>query len=149
MTLDDLKTWTTHRPTLADALGIELTAFTDEYLEGRMPVDGRTHQPAGLLHGGASVALAETLGSIGAATRIDVSRQMCVGLEINANHVRGVRTGFVVGRASALHIGRATQVWEIKITEESTGKLVCVSRITMAVLDLPAAAAAGAPPFAA
>ena len=139
MTLDDLKTWTTHRPTLADALGIELTAFTDEYLEGRMPVDGRTHQPAGLLHGGASVALAETLGSIGAATRIDVSRQMCVGLEINANHLKGVRDGWVRGRATPVHVGRSTQVWEIRITHEETGVLVCISRITMAVIDLPAA----------
>jgi 1,4-dihydroxy-2-naphthoyl-CoA hydrolase len=105
MTLDDVKTWASHRPTLADALGIELTALTEDYLEGRMPVDGRTHQPMGLLHGGASVALAETLGSIGAATRIDVTRQACVGLEINANHIKGVRDGWVRGRASALHVG--------------------------------------------
>jgi len=137
MTLDDIKSWTNQRPTLADALGIELTALTDEYLEGRMPVDGRTHQPMGLLHGGASVALAETLGSIGAATRLpDRTQQACVGLEINANHLRGVKAGFVVGRARPLHVGRSTQVWEIKITEESTGKLVCISRITMAVIDL-------------
>ncbi|MGI4834426.1 MAG: hotdog fold thioesterase [Janthinobacterium lividum] len=139
MTLDDIKSWTSQRPTLADALGIELTALTDEYLEGRMPVDGRTHQPMGLLHGGASVALAETLGSIGAATRLpDRTRQGCVGLEINANHLRGVKAGYVVGRARPLHVGRSTQVWEIRITEEGTDKLVCVSRITMAVIDLPA-----------
>jgi 1,4-dihydroxy-2-naphthoyl-CoA hydrolase len=139
MTLDDVKTWVSHRPTLADTLGIELTALTDTYLEGRMPVDGRTHQPMGLLHGGASVALAETLGSIGAATRIDVTRQACVGLEINANHIKGVREGWVRGRATALHVGRTTQVWEIRITHEETGALVCISRITMAVIDLPAA----------
>ncbi|RZK92108.1 MAG: hotdog fold thioesterase, partial [Hymenobacter sp.] len=95
MTLDDVKIWASHRPTLADSLGIELTDITEHYLEGRMPVDGRTHQPMGLLHGGASVALAETLGSIGAATRIDVTRQACVGLEINANHIKGVREGWV------------------------------------------------------
>lgn len=137
MTLNDIKSWTNQRPTLADALGIELTALTAEYLEGRMPVDGRTHQPMGLLHGGASVALAETLGSIGAATRLpDRTRQACVGLEINANHLRGVKSGFVVGRARPLHVGRSTQVWEIKITEEGTDKLVCISRITMAVVDL-------------
>ena len=137
MTLDDVKSWTRQRPTLADALGIELTALTDEYLEGRMPVDNRTHQPMGLLHGGASVALAETLGSIGAATRLpDRTRQACVGLEINANHLRGVKSGFVVGRARPLHVGRSTQVWEINITEEGTDKLVCVSRITLAVIDL-------------
>ena len=137
MTLDDIKAWTAHRPTLADALGIELVALTDDYLEGRMPVDGRTHQPMGLLHGGASVALAETLGSIGAATRIDSSRQACVGLEINANHIKGVREGWVRGRATALHVGRTTQVWEIRITHEETGALVCISRITMAIIDLP------------
>ncbi|NML64949.1 hotdog fold thioesterase [Hymenobacter sp. RP-2-7] len=137
MTLADIQRWTSQRPTLADALGIELTALTDEYLEGRMPVDGRTHQPMGLLHGGASVALAETLGSIGAATRLpDRTRQACVGLEINANHLRGVQSGFVVGRARPLHVGRSTQVWEIRITEEGTDKLVCISRITMAVIDL-------------
>jgi len=138
MTLDDVKTWVAHRPTLADALGIELTALHDDYLEGRMPVDGRTHQPLGLLHGGASVALAETLGSIGAATRIDVTKKTCVGLEINANHIKGVRSGWVRGRATALHVGRTTQVWEIRITHEETGALVCISRITMAVIDLPA-----------
>ena len=138
MTLDDLNRWTSQRPTLADALGIELVALTDDYLEGRMPVDGRTHQPMGLLHGGASVALAETLGSIGAATRLaDPTRQGCVGLEINANHLKGVRDGWVRGRATPLHVGRSTQVWEIRITHEETGALVCISRITMAVIDLP------------
>ena len=140
MTLDDVKIWASHRPTLADSLGIELTDITEHYLEGRMPVDGRTHQPMGLLHGGASVALAETLGSIGAATYIDVTKQACVGLEINANHIKGVRDGWVRGRATALHIGRSTQVWEIRITHEETGALVCISRITMAVIDLPATA---------
>ena len=139
MTLDDVKIWASHRPTLADSLGIELTDITEHYLEGRMPVDGRTHQPMGLLHGGASVALAETLGSIGAATRIDVTKQACVGLEINANHIKGVRDGWVRGRATALHVGRSTQVWEIRITHEETGALVCISRITMAVIDLPTA----------
>ena len=104
-----------------------------------MPVDHRTHQPMGLLHGGASVALAETLGSIGAILQVDRSKQACVGLEINANHLKGVRSGYVVGRAEALHVGRSTQVWEIKIRHEETDALVCVSRITMAVSDLPAA----------
>ena len=139
MTLDELKTWAGSRPNLAHALGIELCAATADYLEGRMPVDGRTHQPMGLLHGGASVALAETLGSIGAATRIDRSNQAAVGLEINANHLKGVRDGWVRGRAVPVHIGRRTQVWEIRITHEETGALVCISRITMAVIDLPAA----------
>lgn len=138
MTLAEINTWVRSRPTLADALGIELTALTDDYLEGRMPVDGRTHQPMGLLHGGASVALAETLGSVAASLKIDRNKQACVGLEINANHLKGVRDGWVRGRATALHIGRSTQVWEIRISHEETGALVCISRITMAVVDLPA-----------
>lgn len=139
MTLEQIKQWVSTRPTLADALGIELTALTDDYLEGRMPVDGRTHQPMGLLHGGASVALAETLGSVAAATKLDPTKQACVGLEINANHIKGVREGYVIGRATALHVGRSTQVWEIRITHEETGALVCISRITMAVIDIPQA----------
>jgi 1,4-dihydroxy-2-naphthoyl-CoA hydrolase len=139
MTLEEVRRWTASRPTLADALGMELTEVTDDYLEGRMPVDGRTHQPMGLLHGGASVALAETLGSIAAMRRVDRTKQACVGLEINANHIKGVRDGWVRGRATPVHIGRSTQVWEIRITHEETGALVCLSRITMAVIDLPAA----------
>ncbi|MBC8084524.1 MAG: hotdog fold thioesterase, partial [Hymenobacter sp.] len=124
--------------TLGEHLGIEITAVGERTITGRMPVDHRTHQPMGLLHGGASVALAETLGSIGAALQVDVRKQACVGLEINANHIKGVRSGYVVGHATALHVGRSTQVWEIRITHEETGVLVCVSRITMAVIDLPA-----------
>ncbi|HEX8329703.1 MAG TPA: hotdog fold thioesterase [Hymenobacter sp.] len=141
MTLEDIKSWTASRPTLADALGMEIVGVADDYLEGRMPVDGRTHQPMGLLHGGASVALAETLGSIAASLHVDRTKQACVGLEINANHLKGVRDGWVRGRATPVHIGRSTQVWEIRITHEETGALVCISRITMAVIDLPAAGA--------
>ena len=140
MTLEEVKRWTASRPTLADALGIEITEVAEGYLEGRMPVDGRTHQPMGLLHGGASVALAETLGSIAAAMRLDRTKQAAVGLEINANHLKGVRDGWVRGRATPVHVGRSTQVWEIRISHEETGALVCISRITMAVIDLPAAA---------
>ena len=140
MTLEEVKRLMAARPTLADALGIEITAVTADYIEGRMPVDGRTHQPLGLLHGGASVALAETLGSLAAASRLpDPTKQGCVGLEINANHLKGVRDGWVRGRATPVHVGRSTQVWEIRITHEETGVLVCISRITMAVIDLPAA----------
>ena len=125
------------RNTLGEHLGMEITEVGDKLLVGRMPVDRRTHQPMGLLHGGASVALAETLGSIGAALQVDLRKKACVGLEINANHLKGVRDGYVVGRATALHVGRTTQVWEIRITHEETGALVCISRITMAVIDLP------------
>lgn len=120
--------------TLVEHLGIELTEVGPDSLSGRMPVDHRTRQPVGLLHGGASVALAETLGSMAAHTRIDPATQFCVGLEINANHIKSVREGFVYGRATAIHVGRQTQVWEIRITNES-GDLVCISRITMAVLN--------------
>lgn len=140
MTLEEVQRWTDSRPNLAHALGIEITAVSEEALEGRMPVDGRTHQPMGLLHGGASVALAETLGSIAAALRVDRRKQACVGLEINANHIKGVRDGWVRGRATPVHVGRSTQVWEIRITHEESGALVCLSRITMAVIDLPAGA---------
>jgi len=121
--------------TLAEHLGIEFTAIGENYIEGRMPVDHRTHQPLGLLHGGASVALAETLGSVAANCCLDSNTQFCVGLEINANHIKSVREGFVKGKATPIHIGKKTQVWEIQITNESSGDLVCISRITMAILD--------------
>jgi 1,4-dihydroxy-2-naphthoyl-CoA hydrolase len=120
--------------TLAEALGMEITEVGPGLLGGKMPIDHRTHQPMGILHGGASVALAETLGSLGASLHIDKDRQICVGLEINANHVKAVRNGFVHGRATALHLGRKTQIWEIKINNDA-GDLVCISRLTVAVLD--------------
>jgi 1,4-dihydroxy-2-naphthoyl-CoA hydrolase len=119
--------------TMADHLGIEFTEVGEDFLKGRMPVDDRTRQPYGLLHGGASVALAETLGSVGAAMVVDHHRFNAVGLEINANHVRGVREGYVTGVARPLHIGKTTQVWEIRITDERD-KLTCVSRITVAII---------------
>lgn len=118
--------------TILDVLGIELTKVHPDVIEGTMPVDHRTHQVFGLLHGGASVVLAETLGSIGAQINAPDGFQ-CVGLEINANHIRAVKTGKVFGQAVPLHKGRSTQVWEIKITTDDQ-KLVCVSRITMAVV---------------
>ena len=120
--------------TMAERIGIEFTAVGPDYMEARMPVDARTHQPFGLLHGGASVALAETLGSVAATCCVDRARQFCVGLEINANHIRGVKQGFVKGTTRPLHIGKKTHVWEIRIVNEQE-ELVCVSRITLAVLD--------------
>jgi 1,4-dihydroxy-2-naphthoyl-CoA hydrolase len=119
---------------MIEHLGIEFLEVGDDYLRARMPVDHRTQQPMGLLHGGASVVLAETLGSTGAYLCTDPQKQVCVGLEINANHLRGVRSGWVYGIARPMHIGRTTQVWEIKINDEQD-KLVCVSRITVAILD--------------
>ncbi len=119
--------------TLATTLGIEITEIGENYVCGKMPVDGRTHQPMGILHGGASVAFAETLGSIGGWLALPDENQYCVGLEINANHIKSVREGFVYGKATPIHIGRNTHIWEIKITNEE-GKLVCISRLTLAIL---------------
>ena len=126
-----LNAWSAN--TLMEALGIRITGVGEDWLRGTMPVDPRTHQPYGLLHGGASVALAETLGSTAAMLTLDPAQFRTVGLEINANHVRGVREGTVTGTAKALHLGRSTQLWEIRIEDERQ-KLVCVSRITMAVV---------------
>jgi len=126
-------------PTLNAHLGIEFIEVGDDYLKARMPVDHRTHQPMGLLHGGASVALAETLGSSGAYLAVDTSKYNVVGLDINANHIRGVRSGFVIGTARPLHIGKTTHVWEIRITDEAD-KLVAISRITIAILSKASAA---------
>ena len=122
--------------TLMEALGIAFTELGDGYLRATMPVDARTHQPYGLLHGGASVALAETLGS--SAGMLMAGGNAVVGLEINANHLRAVRSGIVTGTARPIHVGRSTQVWEIRIEDEA-GKPVCISRITLSVLPQPPA----------
>ncbi len=119
--------------TMGDHLGMRFTELGADYLKGTMPVDHRTKQPYGLLHGGASVALAETLGSIGAAMVIDQEQFICVGQEINANHIRGVRSGLVTGIAKPIHTGATSHVWEIKIYDEGE-KLVCISRLTVAIL---------------
>ncbi|HET7922076.1 MAG TPA: hotdog fold thioesterase [Gammaproteobacteria bacterium] len=123
-----------NRQTLVSHLGIRYTGIGDDYLEAVMPVDARTMQPAGILHGGASVALAETLGSTGANLVVDWEKKLCVGLDINANHVRAMREGEVTGTARPLHLGATTQVWEIRITD-ARERLVCVSHLTMAVLE--------------
>ena len=123
------------RGTLIATLGIEFTEAGDDWLKGRMPVDHRTHQPFGLLHGGASVALAETLASW-AGTCAVAADQVCLGMEINANHVRPVSEGWVYGVATPDALGRTSQVWTIRISNEA-GKLVCVSRMTLAVIAAP------------
>jgi 1,4-dihydroxy-2-naphthoyl-CoA hydrolase len=122
--------------TLVAHIGIEYTAIGDDYIQARMPVDSRTVQPARILHGGASVVLAETLGSVAAYLCIDPTQKMAVGIEINANHVRSVRDGYVTGTVKPLHIGHSTQIWQIHIRDDQE-RLVCISRITLAVLDIP------------
>jgi 1,4-dihydroxy-2-naphthoyl-CoA hydrolase len=119
--------------TLIEHLGIEFTEIGDDFIRGTMPVDGRTRQPYGLLHGGASVALAETLGSTGATLCIDTEAYQCVGQEINANHLRAARTGLVTGTARPLHLGARSHVWNIDLLN-AAGKLVCTSRLTLAVI---------------
>ena len=119
--------------TLVGHLGIFFTEIGDDFVRGTMPVDTRTVQPYGLLHGGASVALAETLGSTGAAMCVDAAEYQVVGQEINANHVRAARSGLVTGTARAVHLGGRTHVWSIEIVNDAQ-KLVCISRITMAVI---------------
>jgi len=118
---------------LIEHLGIVVTAAGEDWLRATMPVDARTRQPFGLLHGGASVVLAESLGSMAGGLCVDPAREAVVGIEINANHLRGVRDGVVTGTARPLHVGRSTQVWEIRIENEAA-KLVCISRLTLAVV---------------
>lgn len=137
VTLDYLKAL--HADTAEGHLGIEFTAIGDDWLAARMPVDSRTVQPFRILHGGASVLLAESVGSCAANLCVDQQAFYCVGLDINANHVRGVRSGWVTATARALHLGRSTHVWEVRIVDEAAA-LVCVSRLTMSVLRKPASA---------
>lgn len=131
-TVERVKEWC--KNTMIEHLGIEITEVGEGFLCARMPVDQRTHQPMGLLHGGASVVLAESLASMGAALKVDLTKKACVGLEINANHLRSACEGWVYGKATPIHVGRSTQVWETKVTNEA-GELVCISRMTVAVID--------------
>ena len=119
--------------TMVSTLGIEIIDFGDKHISGKMPVDDRTKQPFGLLHGGASAAFAETLGSIGAGNQIDLNEFSVVGIEINSSHLSAVRSGWVYGKASPIRIGRTIQVWDINIKDEE-GELVCKSRLTIAVI---------------
>lgn len=119
--------------TACSNLGIKITQIGNDSMTGTMPADSRTFQPIGLIHGGANVLLAETLGSMAANCCIDVAHEYCVGQEVNANHLRGVRTGEVTGTATLVHKGRTSQIWEIRIVDEEH-KLSCISRLTMAVI---------------
>ena len=120
---------------MCEAIGIEITEITPDSIKGKMPIDHRTVQPMKILHGGASVALAETLGSVGSNLIVDNSKYACVGLDINANHLRPASSGYVYAEAKTIHIGKKTHVWSIEIKNEE-GKLVCVSRLTMAVVEI-------------
>jgi 1,4-dihydroxy-2-naphthoyl-CoA hydrolase len=131
-TVDELRKF--QHDTMGEHLGIEITDIGPDYLEASMPVNGRTVQPDRILHGGASVALAETLGSVGGTMCVDRERFQIVGQEINANHLRPAMSGHVSGRAQPIHLGRRSQVWNIEIKDES-GRLVCVSRLTIAVIE--------------
>jgi len=121
------------RGTMGEHLGIRWTEVGDNFIRATMPVDHRTRQPYGLLHGGASCVLAETIGSVASAMVVDHEKFLCVGLEINANHIRSAREGFVTGTAAPIHLGSSTHVWDIRITDEKE-KLVCVSRLTVAII---------------
>lgn len=131
ITLNDIKDF--GMDTMASYLGMEWVEIGPDFLKLSMPVNEKTKQPYGILHGGASCALAETVGSVASALVIDRENFICVGLEINANHIRSASNGMVSGHCSPLHLGRSTHVWDIKITDENN-KLVCVSRLTVAIL---------------
>jgi 1,4-dihydroxy-2-naphthoyl-CoA hydrolase len=120
--------------TMSSYIGIEFTKLGEDYLVARMPVDHRTRQPLGMLNGGASCVLAETVGSMAANLCVDREKYVCLGLDINANHIRPAQKGYVYGTARAFHLGKKTQVWEIRITDEEE-QLVCISRLTMAVIE--------------
>jgi 1,4-dihydroxy-2-naphthoyl-CoA hydrolase len=119
--------------TIAGPLGIVISEIGDDFMRGTMPVDSRTHQPMGILHGGASVVLAESLGSLAANYCVDTGAHYCVGLDVNANHLRAVRSGEVTGTAKPIHLGKSTQVWDIRIVDDNA-RDVCIARLTMAVL---------------
>ncbi|MBI5447837.1 MAG: hotdog fold thioesterase [Gammaproteobacteria bacterium] len=131
-TLNDLMARSRH--TLVEHLGIQFTEIGEDYLKATMPVDKRTHQPMGIMHGGSSCVLAESVGSVAANCCVDITKQYCVGLDINTNHIRAIRKGYVTGTAKPFHLGKTTQVWGIEIVDER-GKIISITRLTMAVLD--------------
>lgn len=125
---------TIRQSTMTDHLGIEFTEIGDDFLKGKMPVDHRTMQPFGIMHGGASCVLAETLGSVAGCYCVDRQKQVCVGLSLNTNHIRMVEKGYVHGTARPVHIGGKTQIWEIDITDDE-GVIISITRLTLIVLD--------------
>ena len=125
-----------NKNTLMEQLGIECIELGDDYVISRMPVDKRTHQPMGLLHGGASAALIESIGSMGSTLLLDISKQHPVGIEVNANHIGGIRTGHVIAKGKIVHAGKKTHLWQVDITEEGTNKLVCSGLLTVMIIDI-------------
>ena len=125
-----------NKNTLMEQLGIECIELGDDYVISRMPVDKRTHQPMGLLHGGASAALIESIGSMGSTLLLDITKQHPVGIEINANHIGGIRSGHVIAKGKIVHAGKKTHLWQVDITEEGTNKLVCSGRLTVMIIDV-------------
>tara|TARA_Y100000589_G_C26825221_1_gene495568 strand:+ start:180 stop:602 length:423 start_codon:yes stop_codon:yes gene_type:complete len=125
-----------NKNTLMGQLGIECIELGEDYVVSRMPVDHRTHQPMGLLHGGASAALIESIGSMGSTLLLDITKQHPVGIEINANHISGIRSGAVVAKGIILHAGRRTHLWQVDIKDEDSGKLVCTGRLTVMIVDV-------------
>lgn len=133
--LEELKSFSNQG--MAKYLGIEMVVIGEDFLKAKMPVDDRTRMPRGLLHGGASCVLAETVGSVASALCVDPHQFVIAGLEINANHLRGIKEGYVVATARPLHLGRTTHVWDIRIEEESSAKMICISRLTVAIIAHP------------
>jgi 1,4-dihydroxy-2-naphthoyl-CoA hydrolase len=121
--------------TLMESLEISCVELGEDYIVARMPVNERTVQPMGLLHGGASAALIETIGSMGSILLIDNANQIAVGLEVNANHINGIAAGYVLAKGKIIHAGRKTHLWQVDITEEGTGKLICVGKLTVLILE--------------
>lgn len=130
--LDVINGW--NRNTLMQTLAIECIEIGDDFIVARMPVDARTHQPAGLLHGGASMALIESIGSMGSSLLLDSEREMPLGIEINANHLRSAASGFVRGTGRLVHAGKRTHLWQVDIHDETAGKLICTGRLTVMVV---------------
>ena len=133
--LSDATSLAAYELQLMESLGIECVEIGSDYVISRMPVDHRTHQPMGLLHGGASMALIESIGSMGSTLLIDIEKEAPVGLEINANHVSGVRSGYVRAVGKIVHAGKRTHLWQVDIFDESTNKLVCTGRLTVMIIQ--------------
>ena len=125
-----------NKNTLMEQLGIECIELGDDYVVSRMPVDQRTHQPMGLLHGGASAALIESIGSMGSTLLLDITKQHPVGIEINANHVVGIRSGNVIAKGKIIHAGKRTHLWQVDIHQEDSEKLICTGRLTVMIVDI-------------